>query len=134
MTDDPIACRLPAEPGWRAVVLEQQNDALFARVIAVTCWGLRAPKIDLPKPARFAIVDLTGVLAAVGGVWGDGARGSPLVPLSPEGEPIVARWIVPPCDKSDAELLDEVKAWVAAVIEKNPELKKKTADAVETAP
>ena len=133
MIDDPIACRLPAEPGWRAVVLEQRDDTLFARVITVTCWGLRAPKIDLPKPARFAIVDLTGVLAAIGGVWGDGVRDSPLVPLTPEGVPIVARWIVPPCDKSDAELLDEVKAWVAAVIEKNPELKKKTADAVETA-
>lgn len=136
LDDIPIAAKIRAEPGWRAVLFrsrpEEANEGLFMieiLVLRVKWWALEAPRMDLPKPNRASLM-LAGMFdGPFGGLFGDVLLRSPkLWPLGADGKRIPStelRRLVPPCDVSDQKLVDEAKAWIEAVNEEERQIQAK---------
>jgi hypothetical protein len=111
-----IAARMKAEPGWRVVVIAEEEAGLMARIHKVEWWGVPAPEATLPKPA------LAPIMALFGSLGGDmfGIPSPKIVPINADGAQLFPRWIVPPCEKSDEDIIGEVQAWAAEVERLNP--------------
>lgn len=104
--DVPIAARLPAERGWRAILLEpgETDKMLRIVVVAIEHWALDAPAIDMRKTGHH---DLRAVFA----VAGAGTYSTGLWPIHPiTGKRVGLNHLyalVPPCETTSEALLGE---------------------------
>lgn len=121
----PIAVKLDAESGWRAVVIEKSGAAdvnglapVSIRVEKIRYWALDAHiPTDPGKPEHAAAIGIFGDMFS--GLFGFGASPpATLWPLDKAGERLVGvHRVVPPGDATDVEIAKEAKAWLAASVE-----------------
>jgi len=115
----PLACRLPAEPGWRAVAVTWGDDAgdgmraVNLSVVEIAAWGIYgAGTAHDPKPSKYSRLGqrTMNVGASLFGMGG----GVDLVPLDGDGKRIDAMRIVEPGGPDADALVAEAKEWIAA--------------------
>jgi hypothetical protein len=121
----PIAVRLKAEPGWRAVVVEKAGEAnadglapVQISVVRVGSWALDTSLPTSPgKPEHAsAMFGLSASLFGFGGLFGSASAS--LWPLGADGKRLVGvHRVVPPGDATDEDLAKDAKAWLAASVE-----------------
>lgn len=123
LVERPIAARMKAEPGWRAVVFKnarERDDGLqefSIEILQVKHWALDAPVMVPPAPNNQALMLLFGsfdafIPKAPFQLWPiDAATGKRI-----GGE---IHRLVPPSDKTDQQLVEEAQLWCAETVEKN---------------
>lgn len=122
----PIAARIPAEPGWRAVVFVRQGEELFVKVSPIAHWAMKAPIVEPPKPAPVMVMsfirNMTDAFHPI--------QGAPtLWPLDESGaliDPALLHRLVPPCDQTNEQLAEDAHRWCEAVAEADAKMKPKT--------
>lgn len=86
----PLACRVPSDPGWRAMYLVHVEGQPVARFEVVEAWGLTAPIFNLearcPRSASANLYDTMAAGHSVDGfmrplLWPIGAGGKPCSPI-----------------------------------------------------
>lgn len=109
----PIAARIKAEPGWRAVVFVQEGEVTYIKVLRVAEWGMRAPEIVPPAPAPVAVLKFMG---AMFGSIIPSNEAPVLWPLDETGAfiPHLHR-LVPPSDETAEHMLADAERWLEAV-------------------
>lgn len=111
----PIAAVLPAEPGWRVVVGEPQENGEWHLVVKPIYFWAVEPVMILPRQGPSApLSSLVGLMQVMAGA---GKRREPVYPLYPLDEQKrrydarhLHTWVGP--DETDVEVLQRVVAYI----------------------
>lgn len=123
LVERPIAARIKAEPGWRAVVFKnvrERDDGLqefLIEVQPVKHWALDAPAMVPPTPDNRALMLLFGSFDAFISktpfqLW-------PIDVVSGKRIGDEIHRLVPPSEETDLQLVEAAKLWCAETVEKN---------------